>query len=142
MSHEIRATGADMQLPPDDRSLDYCYLTTTGRVSGAPRRIEIWFGTDDGRTLYLMAGGCTKANWVRNLQRNPAVTMEVGEVVYAATARIVVEQSEDALARRLLLEKYSPRYSRDLAEWGRTALPVAFEIGDSHGMGEAERSEA
>jgi hypothetical protein len=23
---------------------DYCYLTTTGRVSGEPREIEIWFG--------------------------------------------------------------------------------------------------
>ena len=23
---------------------EFCYLTTTGRVSGKPREIEIWFG--------------------------------------------------------------------------------------------------
>ncbi len=117
-----------MELPDGDRSLDYCYLTTTGRVSGAPRRIEIWFGTEDGRTLYLMAGGGLKANWVQNLQRNPAVTIEVGGTVYEATARLVTASSEDALARGLLLEKYSPRYRGDLDEWGRTALPVAFDL--------------
>ncbi len=117
-----------MELPAGDHGLDYCYLTTTGRVSGAPRRIEIWFGTEDGRTLYLMAGGGRKANWVRNLQRNPAVTIEIGGTVYEATARLVTIAAEDALARGLLLEKYSPRYRGDLDEWGRTALPVAFDL--------------
>ena len=34
----------------------------------------------------------------------------------------------DALARRLLLEKYEPAYSGDLSEWGRTALPVAVDL--------------
>ena len=24
----------------------FCYLTTTGRTSGEPRTIEIWFGTE------------------------------------------------------------------------------------------------
>jgi hypothetical protein len=35
---------------------------------------------------------------------------------------------EDALARHLLLEKYSPAYSGDLTGWGRTALPVAIDL--------------
>jgi deazaflavin-dependent oxidoreductase (nitroreductase family) len=117
-----------MEVPNGDRSLDYCYLTTTGRVSGEPRRIEIWFGTEDGQTLYLMAGGGLKANWVRNLRRKPAVTIEVGGKFYAAAARLVTEPSEDALSRRLLLEKYTTRHQRSLDEWGRTALPVAFDL--------------
>lgn len=124
-----------MELPDSDRSLDYCYLTTTGRVSGEPRRIEIWFGTEDGRTIYLMAGGGLKANWVRNLRRNSAVTVEISGKFYAATARLVTEPSEDALARRLLLEKYSPRYRGNLDDWGRTAVPVAFDPVD-HRAGE------
>ena len=43
-----------------------CYLTTTGRVSGRPHTIEIWFALQD-RTLYLFAADtgtqseCTRA---------------------------------------------------------------------------------
>jgi deazaflavin-dependent oxidoreductase (nitroreductase family) len=111
-----------------ERALDYCYLTTTGRVSREARRIEIWFGTADGRTLYLMAGSGEKANWVRNLKKVPAATVEVGGVIRAASGRVVKDGAEDALARKLLLEKYAPRYSRSLDEWGRTALPVALDL--------------
>lgn len=35
---------------------DYCYLTTTGRRSGCPHRIEVWYAAE-GPTLYLLAGG-------------------------------------------------------------------------------------
>ena len=35
--------------------LDYCYLTTTGRHSGEPHRIEIWFALADG-VAYLLSG--------------------------------------------------------------------------------------
>jgi len=51
---------------------DYCYLTTTGRLSGEPREIEIWFSLDDG-VLYMLAGGGRRANWVRNIVRPHAV---------------------------------------------------------------------
>ena len=46
----------------------YCYLTTTGRVSGEPREIEIWFGLD-GPTLYVLSGGRDRSDWVKNLMR-------------------------------------------------------------------------
>ena len=37
-------------------ALDYCYLTTVGRVSGDAHEIEIWFALNDG-ILYLLSGG-------------------------------------------------------------------------------------
>ena len=40
-------------------SEDFCYLTTTGRTSGKPHEIEIWFALRDG-TLYLLSGGATQ----------------------------------------------------------------------------------
>jgi len=55
----------------------YCYLTTTGRVSGRPHRIEIWFAIDGG-TLYMLSGGRERSDWVKNLRRTPAVTVELG----------------------------------------------------------------
>lgn len=104
----------------------YCYLTTTGRTTGEPREIEIWFGTE-GPCLYLMAGGREKAHWVRNLRKQPDATVRIADRTFRIRGREVTESAEDALARRLLLEKYSPGYSGDLASWGRSALPVALD---------------
>ena len=117
-----------MAVDPSLASESYCYLTTTGRVSGEPREIEIWFGLD-GDTLYMLSGGRDRSNWVKNLIREPEVTVRLGDRSFAGRARIVSDGDEDARARRLLLEKYSPGYSGDLSEWGETALPVAVDLG-------------
>jgi len=108
-------------------SESYCYLTTTGRVSGKPREIEIWFGLD-GDTLYMLSGGGERSNWVKNLTRDPEVRVRIRDQSLEGTARIVTDQDEDARARRLLLEKYTPGYSGDLSDWGETALPVAVDL--------------
>jgi nitroimidazol reductase NimA-like FMN-containing flavoprotein (pyridoxamine 5'-phosphate oxidase superfamily) len=106
---------------------DYCYLTTAGRVTGKPHTIEIWFGLQ-GNTLYLLAGGRDGADWVRNGRKTPEVSVRVADVTYAGRLRVVEDGAEDALARRLLLEKYAPGYSGSLDNWGRTALPVAIDV--------------
>jgi deazaflavin-dependent oxidoreductase (nitroreductase family) len=105
----------------------YCYLTTTGRSSGAPREIEIWFGLEDS-TVYMLSGGRDRSNWVRNLIAEPAVSVRFGERRFEGSARIVDDPVEDALARRLVLDKYSEGYSGDLGDYGRNALAVAVDI--------------
>ena len=64
---------------------------------------------------------------MRNLIAEPAVELRLGEATYQATARVVEDPDEDALARRLLLEKYSPT-NGNLSGWGRTALPIAIDL--------------
>lgn len=104
----------------------FCYLTTTGRRSGRPHTIEIWFGRHDD-TIYLMAGGRDRSDWVRNVKAQPAVSVRIGDVTRAATGRALEAGSdEDALARRLLLEKYQK--GDELAHWGEVALPVALDL--------------
>jgi deazaflavin-dependent oxidoreductase (nitroreductase family) len=104
----------------------YCYVTTTGRVTGNPHEIEIWFGLNNG-ILYILSGGRDKSDWVRNLIKQPNVTIRIAGTTHNATARIVEPGTpEDAMARQLLVEKYR-KSEDDLASWGRTALPVAFE---------------
>ena len=39
----------------------------------------------------------------------------------------MTDPAEDAMARRLVLEKYRPRDGEDLSGWGRTSLPVAID---------------
>ena len=115
-------------LQPDLTSQAYCYLTTTGRRTGNLHTIEIWFGVS-GDTLYILAGGRERSDSVRNARARPDVRLRVGYTTFAANARFLAPDSdEDALARRLLLEKYAPGYSGNLDNWGRTSLPLAFDL--------------
>ena len=107
--------------------LDYCYVTTTGRSSGRPHTIEIWFALHDAR-VYMLSGGRDASDWVKNIRIHPTVGLRIGDRDLICRAYVVEDVAEDALARRLLVEKYRPRYSGDLDEWRDTALPVAIEI--------------
>ena len=104
--------------------LDFCYLTTTGRRTGRPHRIEVWFALRDD-VVYLLSGGGDRSDWVRNLTASEAVDLEIGSERRTTTARLVTDPDEDALARRLLVEKYAPRDDDDLTDWGRRSLPIA-----------------
>ena len=108
---------------------EYCYLTTTGRVTGKLHEIEIWFGMDGSR-LYLLSGGRDKSDWVKNLLKNPSVTIRIAKQTFTGTARIVTEEQEDTKARTVVAEKYQEwEEGRTLSQWARTALPVAIDLG-------------
>jgi deazaflavin-dependent oxidoreductase (nitroreductase family) len=108
---------------------DFCYLTTTGRVTGRPHEIEIWFAlVPETRTLYMLSGGGDRSDWVRNLRRNPEVTVRIAEESFVGIARQAGDDQEDELARRLLVEKYENNPG-SLANWRRTALPVVVDLG-------------
>jgi deazaflavin-dependent oxidoreductase (nitroreductase family) len=55
----------------------FLYLTTTGRLSGQPHTIEIWFVTVAGN-LYLVSEMREQSHWVRNIAANPAVRYAIG----------------------------------------------------------------
>ena len=110
---------------PSLGSQPFCYLTTTGRVTGRSHRIEIWFALHDD-VVYVLSGGRDRADWVRNVLVSPDVVVEIGDANRSTRARVVEPGTdEDALARRLLLEKYG--VGGNLTEWARTSLPVAIE---------------
>lgn len=77
--------------------------------------------------MYLLAGGRERADWVRNLQANPHVTVEMGNETHAGVAGVSQPGTvEDQRARELLVGKY--RQGDDLGEWGRTSLPIVIEF--------------
>jgi len=106
---------------------DFCYLTTAGRVTGRPHTIEIWFAMRD-HTVYMLAGGRHSSDWVKNLIRAPAVTLRLRDSSYAGHGRVLDGGDEDALARRLVVEKYQPGYGGDLSDWGHDSLVVAVDL--------------
>jgi deazaflavin-dependent oxidoreductase (nitroreductase family) len=101
-----------------------CHLQTTGRSSGRPRTIEIWFATDGAR-LYLLAGGRHGAHWVRNLIADPRVRVRIGGRTLEGTARVSEGTERESLARRLLAAKYQGwRDGAPLSSWAAGSLPV------------------
>lgn len=56
----------------------FFYMTTKGRVTGKPHRIEIWFVEHEG-CYYLCSEPYEKADWVKNIQKTPQVQFHVGE---------------------------------------------------------------
>ena len=76
----------------------YLYLTTTGRRSGRPRQIEIWFTRHEGR-YYLVAEHGRRAQWVQNILADPVVRVRVGGRHFGGRARVVEASADPALVR-------------------------------------------
>jgi deazaflavin-dependent oxidoreductase (nitroreductase family) len=92
-------------------------ITTTGRKSGQPRRIELVFHNIDGRIV--MSGLPGRRSWYANLLANPQFTFHLKGAVKAdlpATARAIVERVE----RRAVMERVAQN-------WGRTDLDVMLD---------------
>src|SRR5690606_29842869 len=116
------------------------YLTTIGRVSGKAHEIEIWFAVEPvsaGRTLYLLAGGRERSDWVRNVRQNAAVRFRVGGTTYHGSARIVEpDEAVDSRARVVVAPKYGEcSADGELSDWARSSLPVVIELDGQDGGG-------
>jgi deazaflavin-dependent oxidoreductase (nitroreductase family) len=116
-----------MAIDPSLGDEDYCYLTTTGRRTGRPHEIEIWFALD-GDTLYMLSGGRARSDWVRNARADPEVRLRIAGSTFTGRARLLRRGAEDARARKAVAGKYRARGNRGLGEWEREALVVAVDL--------------
>lgn len=122
-------------------NLPFAYLTTTGRQTGRPHRIEIWFAVHEGR-IYLMSGGRDRSDWVRNVRSDGHVTFELGGEAHGGIGRIIdPDMAEDALARELLVNKYATP-ADPLVGWKRRSLPVVIEFADAGSSGTPDEGAA
>lgn len=92
-------------------------ITTTGRRSGEPRRIEIVFHVIDGR-IYIsgMPNPSRPRRWLTNLESEPRFTFHLKDAVTAdlpATARVITDPAE----RKAILAHVA-------ANWRRTDIDV------------------
>jgi deazaflavin-dependent oxidoreductase (nitroreductase family) len=92
------------------------HLTTVGRVTGLPREIEIWFIVRREK-FYLFSEHREAAGWVKNIGRNPAVSVRIGRRRVTATARVL-----DRRADRKLWDEVAAIAQRKYG-WG-DGLPV------------------
>jgi deazaflavin-dependent oxidoreductase (nitroreductase family) len=116
-----------LALPGELAALDFCYVTTTGRMTGAAHRIEIWFAAaPDTDTIFMLSGGRERADWVRNVVASPRCTVEIGASRFVGYGRVIEGTAEDEPARTLVHDKYAQ--GDELASWRESALPVAIDL--------------
>ena len=102
-------------------------ITTTGRRSGDPRRIEIVYHSFDGR-IYIsgMPSPRTRA-WLHNLRANPHLTFHLKQLIQAdlpATAREITDPDE----RHEVLTKVAKVWRREVEPMERFSPLVEVTI--------------
>jgi F420H(2)-dependent quinone reductase len=124
-----KALAIDRDAGARERTID---ITTTGRRSGAPRRIETWFYRVEG-TVYL-TGTPGRRGWAANLEAEPAFTFHLKNGVDAdlsAHATQVVDEAERRRIFAVLIEDLSnvSGTRRNPEEWvaGSPLFAVEFD---------------
>jgi deazaflavin-dependent oxidoreductase (nitroreductase family) len=87
-------------------------ITTTGRKTGEPRRIEIVYHVIDGRLYLSGIPRPTRRGWLANLDSKPAFTIHLRKPApadFAATARII----DAELERRAVLPQIADNWGRE-----------------------------
>ena len=85
--------------------VECCDIVTTGRVSGNPHEVEIWFGVA-GDAIYLISGNGPGADWYRNLVRTPGVLVKLAGEAHIGHARDVTDPDERRRCGDLMGAKY------------------------------------
>jgi deazaflavin-dependent oxidoreductase (nitroreductase family) len=115
----------------DNAEVDCCYLTTTGRRSGRPHEIEIWFGVIDD-ALYLISGNGPTADWYRNLVAEPRVSLRLADETRAGRARVVDDPDERQRVGDVMGAKYvwdgDPEIGLTYQAWCYDVPAVAVEF--------------
>jgi hypothetical protein len=81
----------------NDRTID---ITTTGRNSGQPRRIEIWMYRYDGRVF--LSGSPGTRDWYANLLVDPGFTFHLKGSVQADLPAIAHPITDEARRREVI----------------------------------------
>ncbi|HEX3089304.1 MAG TPA: nitroreductase/quinone reductase family protein [Ilumatobacteraceae bacterium] len=84
---------------------DCCDVRTTGRRTGEPHEIEIWFGVIDD-TMYLISGNGPDADWYRNALVDSHVTVRLNGETHDGVARDVSDADERRRVGDVMGAKY------------------------------------
>jgi deazaflavin-dependent oxidoreductase (nitroreductase family) len=113
-------------------------ITTVGRRTGLPRRIELVFHNIDGRIYISGLPSRRKRAWIYNLESDPRMTFHLTSVDanLPARARIITEATE----RRAILAHVARAWHRndiDVMVEASPLIEVSFEAAESIPLPEA-----
>ena len=115
------------QAPERDTLID---ITTTGRRTGMPRRVQMWFHYQDGRIL--LTGLPVAHGWYANLTADPRFTWHLKQSLVRdipARATPITDERE----RRAIFEtmkRREDRMSGEVDDWVKRSPLVEVELDD------------
>ena len=102
-------------------------LTTMGRTSGKPRVTPLQFEEVDGLFIVASARG-VKADWVRNIQANPEVSMRVKNCCYRGLAKVVTDTARVAEFLELRLSRHPKMVRAIMCLEGLSSKPTRAQL--------------
>ena len=115
------ALAIDASSTLEDRTID---ITTTGRTSGSPRRIEIVFYRIDDSIYLSGIPAPVRRDWLANLSAERHFTFHLKHGVVADLPAVATVITDEAERRRLLaplVDQFNERRGDD-SEWPRAEL--------------------
>jgi deazaflavin-dependent oxidoreductase (nitroreductase family) len=93
----------------------FVHITTTGRRTGKPHTVEVWFAVNDGK-VYLSHEG-EETDWMKNIKSNEQVAFEIGGNGFTGNARYLDDLDEEAWTGKVALyEKYYGKASKEVIQ--------------------------
>ena len=114
------------------RAARTCRITTTGRRSGDPHVVSVWFALD-GRTFYAGSRHGTDGDWFRNAVAAGRASVEVRRFSLDGAARAVTDEAEQQRALDVLCEKYASAAAVVRAWRAAPPVLVAIDLGAPEG---------
>jgi deazaflavin-dependent oxidoreductase (nitroreductase family) len=91
-------------------------ITVTGRTSGRPISLPIWFALD-GNTLYLIPVKGSETEWYKNVLKTPTIQLSAHGKTLTTSARLLTNEAQlDQVLKRFRdkygknVKSYYPKY--------------------------------
>ncbi len=97
-------------------------ITVTGRASGRPISLPIWFALD-GSTLYLIPVKGSDTEWYKNLRKTPTIHVSAHGKTLTASAHVLTDQAQ----LDHVLERFREKYGRNVKSY-YPKYDVAVEV--------------
>ncbi len=97
-------------------------ITVTGRSSGRPISLPIWFALD-GKTLYLIPVKGSGTEWYKNLRKTPTIHLSARGKTLTVSAHFLTDQAQ----LDQVLERFRDKYGRNVKSY-YPKYDVAVEV--------------
>jgi deazaflavin-dependent oxidoreductase (nitroreductase family) len=104
------------------QSINEIEITVTGRTSGRPISLPIWF-TLDGNKLYLIPVKGSDTEWYKNVLKTPTIRLANRGNTFTTSARILTDEAQ----LDKVLEKFRDKYGRNVKSY-YPKYDVAVEV--------------
>ena len=103
-------------------------LTTTGRKSGRQHTVTIWFVVAGARHVYVQHVRGSKADWYKNLRKQPSVQLDFGTGALAGRAAPIDDAAEVRRILALFRRKYLFAWVFQLLGMTKQAVVARIEV--------------